>query len=86
MIKFKILKYKHIREATALQSEIETGTKGDEDLLRYALSLVEDWDLVDVETNEPLPVGELDELSTDQMQLVFEEFGKAFAKDNTVPK
>jgi len=66
MVQFKTLKFKHYREAQAINARIESGEATEEDVLRFALSLVSDWDFTDAETGEALPIGELDELSLDQ--------------------
>ena len=86
MIEFKILKYKHYRRARELSKLIEAGQAGDEDILAFALSLVSKWDFVDAETSNALALGEMDELSTDQIGEVLTAFGAKFSQPMTVPK
>lgn len=68
MVRFKVIKFKHYRQAQELRKLIEAEKAKDEDILRFGLNLVKDWDFVDAETEEALPPGlaSLDELSMNQ--------------------
>lgn len=86
MIKFKVLKFKHYREAQEINKRIDAQEATDEDVLRFALSLIEDWDFVDAETGEPLPMGELDELSLEQCAEVNRMFARRMGVTAEIPK
>jgi len=86
MIKFKTLKFKHYREAQAINERVESGEATDEDVLRFALALVDAWDFTDADTGEPLPIGELDELSLDQCAKVNGEFARLMGVSVEVKK
>jgi len=86
MIKFKTLKFKHYREAQEINKRIKNEEATEEEVLRFALALVAEWDFVDVETEEPLPVGELDELSLEQCREVNAEFARLMGVTAEVPK
>lgn len=88
MIKIKELKYKHYRQAQALLKRAQAGEASDDEILTFALSLIEEWDFTDVETGQPLPLGELDELSLSQfneLKAVFEQM-KGLGVTFLVPK
>lgn len=86
MIKFKTLKFRHYREAQALNKRIEAEEASDEDVLLFALALVEEWDFVDADTGEPLALGELDELSLEQCGELNREFARRLGVAAEVPK
>ena len=86
MVKFKTLKFKHYRVAQEINARIESEEATNEDVLRFALSLVKEWNFVDAETGEPLPVGELDELSLDQCAEVNRLFARKMGVNAEIPK
>lgn len=86
MVEFKTIKFKHYRQAQAINKRIDSGEATDEDVLRFALSLVKSWDFVDEDTGEPLPVGELDELSLEQCAEVNLLFSRKMGVDAEIPK
>lgn len=88
MIKFKVLKFKHYREAQEINKRIDAGEATDEDVLSFALSLVKDWDFKDAETDEPLPPGleSLDELSLEQCAEINLMFARRMGVTAEIPK
>jgi hypothetical protein len=86
MIKFKILRFKHYRAAQEINKRIDAQEATDEDVLRFAVSLIEDWDFVDAETGDPLPVGELDELSLEQCAEINLMFARRMGVTAEIPK
>jgi hypothetical protein len=86
VVKFKTIKFKHYRRANELDRQIDAGVADDEDVIRFAVSMVQDWDFVDAETGEPLPVGEIDELTREQFNEVLTLFRRQFGTEGTVPK
>jgi hypothetical protein len=86
MVKFKNIKFKHYRQAQALDARVNNGEASDEDVILFAVSLVAEWDFVDIDTEEEIPVGEVDELSTEQIGELILAFNSAFEGDVTIPK
>ena len=86
MVLFKTVKYKHYRIASEIDERIDSGEATDDEILRFALSLVAEWDFVDADTGEPLALDELDELSLDQCREVNELFGRQMGVAAEVPK
>ena len=87
MIKFKALKFKHYREAQAINRLIDAGEAVDEDVFRFAVSLIEEWDFVDVETGQAIPLREIDELSLKQCAEINSAFAGAMGvAGDAVPK
>ena len=72
MVRFKVVKYKHFRQAKEL---IERDAPEAEHFA-FVISMVEEWDFKDAETKEPLPavLSSMDELSIDQFNEVMELF------------
>lgn len=75
MVTFKPIKYKHRRAALALYAELDgdianlsskAAVSIEEQITALMMATVEAWDFCDVETGEPIPVGEPDELSDEQ--------------------
>lgn len=81
MITFKTLKYKHYKKA----NELRDNGAGESELLEFAISLIKEWDFVDVETNESLTFENTDELSIDQINEIFVSFSEAFNKESKIP-
>lgn len=91
MVRFKILKFKHLRAASELQKKYNNGEVGVEEIMRFASELVQEWDFLDMETvglrdeeNKPIPPtklmpGEVDELSNDQIDELLEAFTEQFS-------
>lgn len=88
-IRWKSLKYKHRKRALGLYAVLNPDENGqvnlknfspaevvntEGELTRLVMSLVLDWDFVDVESGEPIPPGEPDELSDEQYFAVMDEF------------
>ena len=87
MIKFKTVKFKHYRQAQGINERIDSGEATDEEVLLFALSLVDEWDFVDADNgNTPLEIGELDELSMEQVSEVNEESARLMGVTAEVPK
>jgi len=76
MVTFKTIKFRHYREAQAIARRIENGEATDEEAVMFALELVSTWDFKDEDTQEPIPVGEVDELSLGQLNEVLAEFNR----------
>ena len=89
MVKFKVIKYKHYRKALELTARegVDDATAED-DHFRFLLGLVKEWDFVDEETGELLPVGVecMDELTIPQFNEVTTLFNQIFSKSSAVPK
>ena len=86
MIRFKTVKFKHYRQAQEINERIDAGKATDEEVLKFALSLVAEWDFVDGDTGEPLALDELDELSMEQCREVNELFARQMGVAAEVPK
>ena len=86
MIRFKTVKFKHYRIANEINERIEKDEATDEEILRFALSLVAEWDFVDGDTDEPLEIDELDELSMEQCREVNEKFARVMGVTAEVKK
>jgi len=72
MVEFKTLKYKHVilsREILARGDDLEAD--------QFVMSLVTDWDYIDVETGKKIPPGKPNELSIEQYNEVMSEFNLA---------
>ena len=86
MVRFKTVKYKHYRQAQIINKRIKSEEATDEEILLFALSLVAEWDFVDGDTDKPLELGELDELSVEQCREVNELFARKMGVSVEVPK
>jgi hypothetical protein len=92
VIKFKPLKYKHFLAAQELYRKIDAGQAGEHDVLVYELSLIAEWDFVDAETGEALPIAQesLGELSLAQYREMIHFFNSEFAvtiqEESEIPK
>ena len=86
MVLFKTVKYKHYRIASEIDERIDSGEATDDEILRFALSLVAEWDFVDGDTGEPLELDELDELSMEQCREVNELFARKMGVTAEIPK
>jgi hypothetical protein len=85
MLEFKAVKYKHIIAAMELNDKLEAGDATEEDLIIFAINMVKKWDFRDADTNKPLKLGELQELTREQIDLVTEGFREAM-EGTSVPK
>ena len=79
MIEFKTLKYKHYKKSQKIYNNQNPDDPDDttlDDVVVYAVNLVKQWDFIDEDTGEPLPVSEesINELSLGQFQELFREF------------
>jgi hypothetical protein len=74
MVKFKVIKYKHQKQMMELRARTERGEIPEDEANDLLMSLIEDWDFCDIETGEPIPVGQPDELTMEQ----YNEIGEAF--------
>lgn len=83
---FKTLKYKHKQQALAILAAIEAGTATDDDADQFVLSLVDEWDYEDAETGEPVPAGDIGELSIEQYNDLMAQFNSQMEATSTVPK
>lgn len=88
MVKFKVLKYKHARKSIEMTKRIEAGEELTDESLRFMVSLVKEWDFVDADTGEALPVNaeSMGEMSIEQMNEMTELFNLKMVTGNTVPK
>ena len=86
MVRFKTIKFKHYRQAEKINARVDSGEATEEEVLRFALSLVAEWDFVDADTGDHLPVGELDELSLEQVREVNALFAREMGVASEVPK
>ena len=86
MVRFKTIKFKHYRRSQEINDRIDKEEATDEEILLFALSLVAEWDFVDGDTDEPLELGELDELSIEQCREVNERFAQKMGVTAEVPK
>ena len=81
MVKFKTIKYKHYTRARELMAREEVDDIGAEkEHFCFLLGLVKEWDFVDGDTENPIPVGvqSLDELSLEQLNEMTEIFNERF--------
>lgn len=86
MIKFKTLRYKHLRMASELQKLRDTGSLDDADMSKFILSLVSEWDFVDPDTNKPLELDvDMDELTIEQYGELIKSFNESFEQIGKVP-
>ena len=85
MVRFKVVKFKHYRQAQALIAK-EDATEAEH--FAFVISLVEEWDFVDAETKEPLPaeLASMDELSIDQFNEAMELFNEKMFSVGKVKK
>lgn len=86
MINFKTIKFKHYREAQELNRRIDAGDATEEDVLRFALSLIDEWDFKDAETGQPLSIEDLDELSLEQCAEINLMFARKMGVSTEIPK
>jgi hypothetical protein len=85
MLEFKAVKYKHIIAAMELNDRLEAGEATEEDLLIFAIDMVKNWDFKDADTGKKLKLGELQELTREQIDEVTEGFREAM-EGTSVPK
>ena len=81
MVEFKTIKYKHYTRARELMAREEVDDIGAEkEHFCFLLGLVKEWDFVDGDTENPIPVGvqSLDELSLEQLNEMTEIFNTKF--------
>lgn len=86
MVVFRTLKFKHYRKAVDLDKQIKAKKADEIAVLEYAADLVVKWDFLDVDTGDAIPVGELDELSPDQIEELLSTFEHGFDRATEVPK
>ena len=79
MIRFKAIKYKDIQKSKEL---LRAADESDDmtECFSFILRLVAEWDFVDIDTGEPLPVsiGSLEEFSIDQFGELTKLFNQEF--------
>lgn len=79
-VKFKQIKYKHLIEAAALGMDIGGGTPmklGDSmsaAILEFTSSMVKEWDYIDEDTGDVIPLGQYLELTIEQFNELVAEF------------
>lgn len=85
MVKLKAIKYKHYRRALELNAQIEAGTIDEDELVVFTIELVDQWDFIDSETGQPLPVDPdiRDELSIEQFRELNALLNSTFGKSKT---
>lgn len=66
VIRFKEIRIKYREEHREIWVKIRAGEKPLSEDSEFVMRMVIDWDLKDVETGEPIPVGERMELTTVQ--------------------
>lgn len=88
MVKFTVIKYKHALKSIGMTKRIDAGEDLTDESLRFMVSLVKEWDFLDADTNEPLPVDveSMGEMSIEQMNEMTELFNLRMSTKNTVPK
>ncbi|KKN57467.1 hypothetical protein LCGC14_0561790 [marine sediment metagenome] len=88
MVKFKVIKYKHALKAIEMTKRSDAGEELTDESLRFMVGLVKEWDFLDADTDEPLPVGteSMGEMSIEQMNEMTELFNLKMAMKTTVPK
>jgi len=84
MVKFKALKYKHRLQAQELNAGIEAGTVTETQLIEFVTGMIEAWDYLDVETGQPIPLGDYGELSIEQFTEVMELFNQEMQEKKAV--
>ena len=82
MVEFKVIKYKHFRQASAIKNNPQST---DEEYVSYIMAMVDSWDLIDIETGEPIPPGVYDELTREQFEEVVSRFNGRFTEDSKIP-
>lgn len=79
-VKFKLIKYRHLIEAQALgvdlngAKDIKLGDPQSAALLEFMASLIKEWDYVDEETGQVIPLGDYGELTIEQFIELSSEF------------
>lgn len=86
MIRFKQLKYKHVQRARELLAKIEQNQTDQTEMDKFVFPLVADWDFTDIETGQPIPPGQPDELTIEQYNELYEAFNTQMSGDSTVKK
>lgn len=82
---WKTLRFKHILEAQQVEKGLETGETSEADLLGYVCSLLVSWPFNDVDTGEPIPCGDIGELTPEQIKILYRAFSQA-TNGEEVPK
>ena len=84
MVRFKVVKYKHFRQAKALIEQ----DASEEEHFAFVIQMVDEWDFKDADTGEALPpvMASMDELSIDQFNKVMELFNEKMFSVTTVKK
>lgn len=75
-VQFRPLRYKHQLAAKELKTKLLTGEATKQDLIEFIAPLVQSWDLVDVETGQPIPVSDIGELTLPQIDVLLCQFGE----------
>ena len=85
MVRFKVVKFKHYRQAQALIAK-EDATEAEH--FAFVISLVAEWDFKDEETGDALPaeLASMDELSIDQFNEAMELFNEKMFSVGKVKK
>ena len=88
MVKFKTIKFKHYRHARELMARDDSGEDVEVEYLTYAISVVDEWDFIDDETKEDVPVAasSIDEMSLAQIKEVCGLFNQIFSQKSGVKK
>lgn len=86
MVVFRTVKVKHYRKIMSLYAQVEAGDADELAILEFAGNLVVKWDFLDADTGEPLPPGEVEELSPDQVEELLTTFESGTNRDAQVPK
>ncbi len=77
-VRFKPLKYKHQLEALEIKNRLNgKGAASQKIITDYVASLLESWDYLDVETGEPVALGNFGELGLSQFNEVMDIFNQS---------
>lgn len=82
MINFKCIKFRHITIATRLQKKDLESEADWAEFFAFVIDLVADWDFLDSETGDILPVTieSIDEMIQDQLSELVRLFNQEFAQ------
>jgi hypothetical protein len=85
-VTFRTIKYKHREQSMALLAKFEAEEIEEWEVNEFVLSLVQSWDYIDPDTQEPVPVGDMGELTMEQYNDLMEEFNRQMGENAGVKK
>lgn len=87
MIVWKAIKWKHVKQAQDMSAAIRKKTAPGEAIIEFVMTLIKDWDYIDPDTDESIPVGRYEELTLEQFGETMNLFGEKMKESETaVPK